>query len=99
MARNSCRNPWWSETQARIARAFPLGPRSLTLTVDVFNLLNLLSARWGQVRGLSDPQILRLAGYDATRGRGVYEFRPPDRRQIDIGASRWRMQLGATLTF
>lgn len=99
MVRNSCRNPWWSETQARVARAFPLGPRSLTLTVDVFDLLNLLSARWGQVRGLSDPQILRLAGYDATRGRGVYEFRLPDRRQVDIGASRWRMQLGATLTF
>lgn len=99
MERNSCRAPWWSETQARVARAIPLGPRSLTLTLDVFNLLNLLSARWGQVRGLSDAQILRLAGYDATRGRGVYEFQLPDRRQIDIGASRWRMQLGATLKF
>ncbi|MFL5537463.1 MAG: hypothetical protein ACJ8J0_00635, partial [Longimicrobiaceae bacterium] len=99
MVRNSCRNPWWSESQARVARAFPLGPRSLTLTVDIFNLLNLFSARWGQVRGLSDPEILRLAGYDAARGRGVYEFRLPDRRQIDIQASRWRMQLGATLAF
>ena len=26
VARNSCRNPWWSETQARVARAFPARP-------------------------------------------------------------------------
>jgi hypothetical protein len=98
-ARNSCRNPWRSETQARLARTFPLGPRSLTLTADVFNLLNLFSARWGQVRTLGDPGILRLTGYDTARGRGVYQFVLPDRRQVDVQASRWRMQLGATLNF
>ncbi len=99
VARNSCRNPWRSETEARLARIFPLGPRSITLTLDVFNLLNLFSGRWGQVHSLSDPAILRLVGYDAARGRGVYLFQRPDRRQVEIQASRWRMQLGAKLTF
>jgi hypothetical protein len=99
LERNSCRNPWQSETRARFARTLTIGPRLFTLTVDVFNLLNLFSARWGQVRNLSDPQLLRLVGYDAARGRGVYQFQLPDRRQVDIQASRWRMQLGATVTF
>ncbi|MGH7513367.1 MAG: carboxypeptidase regulatory-like domain-containing protein, partial [Gemmatimonadales bacterium] len=88
--RNSCRNPWRSETEARLARTFPAGRRSVTLTVDVFNLLNLFSARWGKVRSLSDAQILRLAGYDAAQGRGVYQYQPPDRRQREVQASRWR---------
>ena len=99
VARNSCRNPWQSETQARLARTFPVGPRSLTLTADVFNVLNLFSARWGQAHSLSDPAILRLVGYDAAHGRGVYQFQQPDRHQVEVQASRWRMQLGATLTF
>jgi hypothetical protein len=97
--RNSCRNPWQSETRARLARTLHLGPRSLALTVDFFNLFNLFSAGWGQVRNLSDPQVLRLVGYDAARGRGVYVFQEPDRRQVDVQASRWRMQLGATMSF
>jgi hypothetical protein len=99
MLRNSCRNPWTSETSARFARTFPLGGRALTLTVDVFNLLNLVSARWGLVHGLSDDHLLRLVGYDTAHSRGVYVFQPPDRRQIDVQASRWRMQLGGSLTF
>jgi len=99
MLRNSCRNPWSSETSARIARTFPLGPRALTLTADVFNLLNLVSAHWGQVRALNDDHILRLVGYDTARGRGVYVFDEPQRREINIEASRWRMQLGGSLTF
>jgi hypothetical protein len=99
VARNSCRNPWQSETQARLARTFPIGPRSLTLTADVFNVLNLLSVNWGQVHSLSDPAILRLVGYDASRGRGVYQFQRPDRHQVDVQASRWRMQLGAQVAF
>lgn len=98
VARNSCRNPWRAETQARVARTFPLGPRALTLTLDLFNVLNLLRARWGQVRSLSDPQVLRLVGYDAAQGRGIYLFQPPV-QQVELDASRWRMQLGATLSF
>ena len=75
-----------------------MGARSVDLTLDVFNLLNLIKASWGQVRALSDPQLLRLVGYDAARGRGVYQLQLPERRQIDVQASRWRMQLGATVS-
>jgi hypothetical protein len=98
IARNSCRNPWHSETQARLARVIPLGVRSLTLTLDVFNLLNLIHAEWGQVKNLSDPQVLRLVGYDPEHGRGVYLFQQPD-QQADLSISRWRMLLGASMAF
>jgi hypothetical protein len=98
VARNSCRNPWHSETQARFARVVPLGGRSLTLTLDVFNLLNLIRAEWGQVRYLGDPQVLRLVGYDPAHGRGVYLFQKPEPGP-DVGISRWRMLLGASMAF
>ena len=99
MIRNSCRNPWSSETDARLARAVPLGGRTVTVTLDLFNVLNLVRAPWGQVRGLSNTQLLRLVGYDAAHGRGVYLFQPPDREQSDVQASRWRIQLGASASF
>jgi hypothetical protein len=99
MLRNSCRNPWSAETGARLARAVPIGSRTVTLTLDAFNLLNLVSARWGQVRNLSDIHLLRLVGYDQAHERGVYLFHEPDRRQADVQASRWRMQLGASVSF
>jgi hypothetical protein len=43
--------------------------------------------------------LLRLVGYDDARGRGVYELAPVSRRQVDLEASRWRLQLGASLSF
>ena len=43
--------------------------------------------------------LLRLVGYDDLNGRGVYELNPVYHRQIDADASRWRMQLGATVFF
>jgi hypothetical protein len=43
--------------------------------------------------------LLRLVGYDDPNGRGKYELVPVYRRQIDPEASRWRFQLGATLSF
>jgi hypothetical protein len=64
----------------------------------VFNLLNLIHAEWGQVKNLSDPQVLRLVGYDPEHGRGVYLFQQPD-QQADLSISRWRMLLGASMAF
>jgi hypothetical protein len=97
-ARNSCRNPWRAETLARVARSFPLGTRALTLTLDLFNVLNLLRAKWGLVHSLSDSQVLRLVGYDPAQSRGVYVFQQPV-QQVEVESSRWRMQLGAQLSF
>ena len=42
---------------------------------------------------------MEIVGYDTPNGRGVYALVPVHRRQIDLDASRWRMQLSATLSF
>ena len=43
--------------------------------------------------------LLQLVGYDTPHSRGVYETVGVARRQIDVDASRWRLQLAATLFF
>ena len=79
--------------------------RVLEVTADLFNVLNFLDGDWGLVRqtqpdGLGNGvPLLELVGYDTPNGRGVYELVPVYRRQIDVEASRWRLQLGATLSF
>ena len=42
---------------------------------------------------------MNLVGYDAHNARGVYELLSPSLREVDVEASRWRLQLGATVSF
>jgi Carboxypeptidase regulatory-like domain/TonB dependent receptor len=106
LERNTCRDPWVHETQARLAKRFRLADRRvLEVTADLFNVLSFLDGDWGRVRRtqpLADGSVvplLQLAGYDGTNGRGVYEPLSVYRRETDAYASRWRLQLGATLSF
>jgi hypothetical protein len=100
LRRNSCRNPWTSNLDARFSRGFPAaGARSLELTLAVFNLMHLLNADWGLIRGVDDTPLLQLVGYDAVLGRGIYRFLRRTARSVDFGGSRWRIQLGARVTF
>jgi hypothetical protein len=105
LARNSCRDPWVHETAAQLSKVFPLGGRrALEVTADLFNLWSFLDRDWGEVRATAmdignTVPMMELLGWDADQGRGVYRPIPVSRRGIDVEASRWRMQLGATLTF
>jgi hypothetical protein len=100
LRRNSCRNPWTSETDARFSRLVPgPGGRSLELTLDVFNVLHLIDTDWGLIRGVDDTSLLELKGYDAAAGRGIYQFLPRRTAAASYVDSRWRMQLGARLGF
>jgi len=103
--RDSCRDPWQNETTARLSKLLRLaGRRTLEISVDLFNLLNFVHGDWGLVRqtvggeGNAVP-LLQLVGYDTPNSRGVYTFVPVARRQIDVDASRWRLQLGATVSY
>ena len=72
MARNSCRNPLVVRDSGPRRARLPARPAVRSRYGRRLQPPELLSARWGQVRGLSDPQILRLAGYDARpAGAGV----------------------------
>ena len=102
-ARNSCRNPWFGTLNARVTKALPtISGQSLELTADVYNVLNLINRQWGQSR-VTTPEIrapmLRLVGYDASAGRGIYRPQLPGLHQIQDLASRWQMELSVRYVF
>jgi hypothetical protein len=105
MERNSCRDPWLNETTAQLSKRFHLADRrTLEITADLFNVLNFVDGDWGLVRqtvgeDANTVSLLHLVGYDTAHSRGVYAPVGVDRRQIDVDASRWRMQLAATVFF
>jgi len=100
MARNSCRNGWLGSFNLRLAKTVTLSAgHAVEIVADVFNVLNLLSSRWGSYRATAMTDVpavtlLRLVGYDAAKGRGVYRLTPLARNQIVPSASRWQVQLG-----
>jgi hypothetical protein len=104
LQRNSCRDSWVHETTARLSKRFRLADRrTLEVIADLFNVLSFLDRDWGEVRqtpsDAGNVALLELLGYDTANGRGVYGLVPVDRHQIDVEASRWRLQLGATVFF
>jgi hypothetical protein len=105
MRRNSCRNPWTGRLDLELAKTLLHARGGRTeLVADLFNALNFVDGGWGLVRrtapvGFDQPVLLGLAGWDAARGRGLYEVRLPDRNGVELDASRWRMQLAMRYAF
>ena len=108
MERNGCRNPWQNILNARVGWQLVIhGRQTMDFTLDVFNLLNLLSSSWGLIRetgnfasaGGENVPLLKLRGQDAANGRNQYEVTLPPTNVINIEASRWRLQLGARYAF
>jgi hypothetical protein len=104
LERNSCRDPWVHETSARLSKRFRLaGNRALEVTADLFNVLSFVDSDWGVVRrtpaDAGNVPLLDFLGYDTANERGVYGLIPVYRHEIDVEASRWRLQLGAALHF
>lgn len=103
MARNSCRNPWFGLMNARMVKEIvPARGGALEITVDVYNVMNLINARKGLSRydGLTfGKDLLLLRGYDAAAGRGIYAFEEPPRIQVEDMASRWQIELGVRYVF
>jgi Carboxypeptidase regulatory-like domain len=114
LERNSCRDAWVNLTSARLTKIFGLFQgHSIQVSVDVFNVLNLLDGDWGLVRQTVDEfggrvpgheiDVLELVGYDTAKSRGIYRVLPnvltPSRNRIDPELSRWRMQLSARYAF
>jgi len=103
LRRNSCRNPWVGGLNARLSEmVFVRNGQSLEVDADVFNVLNLLSSRWGQYRYTvlgASVQMLKLRGYDATNQRGIYSVMPVVRNRVLEDASRWQAVLSARYRF
>jgi hypothetical protein len=84
VARNSCREPWSNTTIASVRQSIPVGGRTLQAQLEVFNMLNLLSSRWG-LRREAAPRLLEHVGQSAT-GPGQASFSV---FHFDATAPRW----------
>jgi hypothetical protein len=74
--RNSCREPWSNTTVASLRQAIPLG--GLQAQLDVFNVLNLLDARWG-LRREAVTGLLQHVGQTADptpTSHSIFHFDP-----------------------
>jgi hypothetical protein len=102
LERNSCREPWSHTTIAGVRQSLPFGTRGVELELDVFNLLNLLSSRWGRYQ-VSAPRLLEQVGQTP----GPVDASQPVFR-FDSARSQWttlqtesafQLQLGARYRF
>jgi hypothetical protein len=64
LERNSCREPWSNTTIASVRQSIPVGGRAVEVQLEVFNVLNLVNAGWGQQREAA-PAILEHVGQTA----------------------------------
>ncbi len=78
--------------------------QTIEITADLLNVLNLLNSNWGLVRttgAFDNPNLIALAGYDATNRRGIYNLRFPVKNSVSVSSlfNRWVFQLGARYAF
>jgi hypothetical protein len=102
MARNSCREPWSNTTIASIRQSVPIGGRSVEAQLDVFNVLNLLSSRWG-LRRQAAPLLLEQVGQTAQpvqTSQSIFRFDATAPRWTTVAAeSAFQLQLALRYRF
>ena len=107
--RNTCRNDWHYDLDLRFSQELPfvgsltgLVEDRITLFADFANFLNFIDDSANILR--SRGGFNGLVGITETSvddaGRYIIEdFNPDDRESISIGASAWRIQIGARYEF
>ena len=102
LERNSCREPWSNTTNASLRQAVPLGARSVEIQLDVFNVLNLVNADWGQRRG-AVPTLLEHVGQTTASGTAsqpIFRFAGDGPGWTTVtGESEFQLQLAARYRF
>jgi outer membrane receptor for ferrienterochelin and colicin len=106
--RNASRSSWTNSLDFRLGFEVPFneGKRKLEFTIDVFNVLNLLSSSWGRFDFTSNQNIapIRYGGIDSASGKPIYDIStlasPTFTKFItDDLRSRWQAQFGARFRF
>ncbi|WP_456462364.1 TonB-dependent receptor [Reichenbachiella sp.] len=97
----SALSPWFSTWDMRVLQDFYIGEQTLQLSLDILNIGNLISNKWG-VRQV--PLNTSPIGYVRTEATGepVYSFdtNATETFADDFGLrSRWQLQLGVRYIF
>jgi hypothetical protein len=98
--------PWFSQLDMRILQDFKFKSSGNTLQVslDVVNLGNLISSKWGLRKYASTTgyyQPLTYAGKDGA-GKAIYQFDPSQKNTFTTSPdlpSRWQLQVGLRYIF
>jgi hypothetical protein len=98
--------PWFSQLDMRILQDFNFkgSSNTLQLSVDIVNLGNLISSKWGLRKYASTTgyyQPLTYTGNDGT-GKAVYQFDPSQTKTFITSPdlpSRWQLQVGLRYIF
>jgi hypothetical protein len=104
MQRNSCREPWSHTSIASIRQALPrAGSHTMTLQMDLFNILNLLNSRWGLYRvadpNFASPALLSQVGETGGASpQPVFHFNPPRWATLTTESS-YQLQLALRYSF
>jgi hypothetical protein len=105
LARGACRAPWSNQIDLRVAQEVPtIGSQRAEVTLDILNLGNLLSSRWGRREFVANESfnLISIADRnDAVDGRMLMEPFPPLERATSIAdlSSRYQVQVGIRYSF
>lgn len=112
--RNTARTPWNNNADFHFAQDInfgaekgSLGTRTLTFSIDIMNLTNLINKNWGKVyfspntyNSTSSVGLIPYIPAKSSQGYPLYQFVDPGTPySIDPLASRWQMQIGARYSF
>lgn len=104
LERNSCRGPWQTYINARITKVFPtFNGQSLELSLDIFNLPNLINSDWGVIKATTffeNQPILNGTGYDVANDRNQYSLmNMTGLNAVSASNTRYQMLLSGKYVF
>jgi hypothetical protein len=109
--RNSCRQPWFASLDLSLRKRFQTRNRQgVELSVDLFNVLNGLSSKWGRNREVTaaNRNLFAPQGYDAATNQVLYQIpktssgEPMFGNRTEVGVSliqQFSAQVGLRLFF
>lgn len=99
-SRNGGWSPFRSQVDMRLARDFSLmRGQAVEVTLDVFNLANLLNSEWGGVYNLgATQQLYAVTGFNQATRRYTYKVNENVGRAVKSGTP-YQIQLGARYKF
>jgi hypothetical protein len=112
--RSGPREPWAHSIDMRINQEIlTLGGQKIEVTLDILNILNLLSSDWGWIRNTGVNQTVNLLTFKGLDKRVGADYGKPHYQwtglkvsgdkanpfQPDNILSRWQMQLGVRFTY
>jgi hypothetical protein len=102
--RNAFTSDWVNQIDMRLAQELPgfSDTNRTRLVLDIENLPNFLNKKWGQVKQVGFPYLVRVAdvNYDAATNKYVYSnLNTNDIQEIRTAESVWKMQVALYYDF